>query len=149
MKILIITVGTRQIGWKSKDGAIRCFGADGDRSAPSHIQELFDEIGVERGQYPVDESKPGVKPPLWSAWELGKHYFEYSQNQLLDFNNVELLLDRQIIKDYLGQDLQHIILWATEQPETVSWWYRRADTRWLAELMAAKIKLAYPKVQHC
>ncbi|MEA5495992.1 hypothetical protein VB834_29200 [Limnoraphis robusta Tam1] len=28
---LIITVGTRQVGWKCEDGIVRCLGADGDR----------------------------------------------------------------------------------------------------------------------
>ena len=28
---LIITVGTRQIGWQCDDGIVRCFGTDGDR----------------------------------------------------------------------------------------------------------------------
>ncbi|MGI0496577.1 hypothetical protein ACOKW7_02575 [Limnospira platensis CENA597] len=28
---LIITLGTRQVGWKCEDGMVPCLGADGDR----------------------------------------------------------------------------------------------------------------------
>ena len=51
MKTLIITVGTRQIGWCCKDGVVRCIGADGDRGAPPHIDELYTELGQTRGYH--------------------------------------------------------------------------------------------------
>ncbi|MFN9401337.1 MAG: hypothetical protein ACK57T_16540 [Dolichospermum sp.] len=43
---LIITVGTRQIGWRCQDGIIRSFGADGNISYPPHINELYQELGI-------------------------------------------------------------------------------------------------------
>ncbi|NER47947.1 MAG: hypothetical protein F6J92_14875 [Symploca sp. SIO1A3] len=47
---LIITVGTRQVGWHCHDTIVRCLGADGDRGAPPHIDQLYQtELNIERG----------------------------------------------------------------------------------------------------
>jgi len=43
---LIITVGTRQVGWRCQDGIIRSFGADGNTGYPPHVQELYQELGI-------------------------------------------------------------------------------------------------------
>ncbi|WP_254565489.1 hypothetical protein [Oscillatoria sp. HE19RPO] len=140
---LIITVGTRQVGWRSNDGVVRCFGADGDRSHPPHINQLYQELGIERGAYEPD--KPNM---LWSVRDLGSRYYEHCQEWLGgDFSSVELLLDHKIIADSVAKGLNHIILWATNQPETVPWNYRRADTCWLAQLMKGKIETTWPGVR--
>ncbi|MEC4814743.1 MAG: hypothetical protein SAK29_15900, partial [Scytonema sp. PMC 1069.18] len=140
---LIITVGTRQIGWKCKDGATRSFGADGNIGYPRHVDELYQELGIERGIY---QDKDKTHP--WSARDLGKRYYEYCTEWLGgDFSQVELLLDQKIIEVGVQQGLKHIILWGTDQPENVSWFYRRLDTLWLAELMAGKIKSIFPDVR--
>jgi hypothetical protein len=52
MKILIITVGTRQIGWRCSDGVIRCFGADGDRGSSRHIDEPYKECCLALSESP-------------------------------------------------------------------------------------------------
>lgn len=140
---LIITVGTRQVGWRCKDGAIRSFGADGNISYPRHVDELYQELGIERGIY-----QDGDKTYPWSARDLGERFYEYCQEWLGgDFSQVELLLDQKIIETGVQNGLKHIILWGTDQPEKVSWNYRRLDTIWLAELMAGKIKLIYPNLR--
>ena len=54
---LIITVGTRQIGWRCQDGIIRSFGADGNISYPPHINELYQELGIERGKHQDEDGK--------------------------------------------------------------------------------------------
>ncbi|MEH2327341.1 MAG: hypothetical protein V7K32_28045 [Nostoc sp.] len=140
---LIITVGTRQIGWRSKDGIIRSFGADGNIGYPLHVNQLYQELGIERGIY-----KDGDKTYPWSGKDLGKRYYEYCKEWLGgDFNQVELLLDKTVIEAGIKQGLKHIILWVTDQPEAVSWSYRRLDTLWIAELMAGKIKSLFPDVR--
>jgi hypothetical protein len=140
---LIITVGTRQVGWRCKDGAIRSFGADGHISYPHHVDELYQELDVKRGIY---QEKDKTYP--WSARDLGKRYYEYCVEWLdNDFSQVELLLDHKIIQTGVQQGLKHIILWGTDQPETVSWFYRRLDTLWLAKLMEGKIKQLYPQLR--
>ncbi len=140
---LIITVGTRQVGWKCEDGIVRCLGADGDRGHPPHINELYQELGIERQAH-----EPGKSQTLWSVRDLGSRYLEYCQKLLdNDFSPVELLLDGNIIAEGVKKGLKHIILWATDQPETVPWVYRRADTVNLARLMEGKIKLDYPDLQ--
>ncbi|MCT7980432.1 hypothetical protein [Laspinema olomoucense] len=140
---LIITVGTRQVGWRSKDGVVRCFGADGDRGHPPHINQLYQELGIERGFY-----EPSITSMSWSVRDLGSRYYEYCQEWLGgDFSSVELLLDHKIISDSVTKGLNHIILWATNQPETVPWNYRRADTCWLAQLMKGKINMTWPGVK--
>ncbi|MBR8829380.1 MAG: hypothetical protein DSM107014_16025 [Gomphosphaeria aponina SAG 52.96 = DSM 107014] len=140
-KTLIITVGTRQIGWKCKDGIIRCFGTDGGRNEPKHTDELYQELGVTRGH-----EQEGDRTYPWGVRDLGEKYFEYCQEWLgEDFSKVQLLMDEKIIQDHT--DLNHIILWGTNQPETVSWSYRRSDTLWLAKLMEKKIKATFPKLK--
>ena len=48
---LIVTVGTRQVGWRCIDGIIRSFGADGNIGFPPHVNELYQELKIERGNY--------------------------------------------------------------------------------------------------
>jgi hypothetical protein len=140
---LIITVGTRQIGWHCKDGIIRSFGADGNIGYPAHVNQLYQELGIERGQH-----QEGDKTYPWSGRDLGQRYYEHCQEWLGgNFNNVELLLDKTIIEAGIKQGLKHIILWATDQPETVSWFFRRLDTLYLAELMSGKIKSLFPDIR--
>ncbi|MFM8008319.1 MAG: hypothetical protein ACKO86_26060, partial [Dolichospermum sp.] len=45
-----------------------------------------------------------------------------------------------VIAGGVKQGLKHIILWGTDQPESITWNFRRLDTLWLAELMKGKIK---------
>lgn len=140
--VLIITVGTRQVGWLCKDGIVRCFGADGDRGHPPHINELYQELGVERGYH------EDVQRYLWGVRDLGQRYYEHCTEWLdNDFSEVVLLLDEKIISDCVSKGLNHIILWATNQPETVAWNYRRADTLWLAQLMKGKIESTWKGVK--
>jgi len=140
---LIITVGTRQVGWCCQDGAIRSFGADGNIGYPRHVDELYRELGIARGVYSEnDQTYP------WSAQDLGQRYYEHCDSWLGgDFSQVELLLDEKVIATGVRQGLKHIILWGTDQPESVSWFHRRLDTLWLAELMAGKIKGVYPDLR--
>jgi hypothetical protein len=137
MKTLIITVGTRQVGWRCEDGLVRCFGADGDRSNPRHIDELYTKLGLER-RYHDDGS-------LWSVRHLGEQYYQFCQ-QSVGFDSVELLLDGELVNRLVHEGLGKIILWGTDQPVTVSWRFRRSDTLWLAELMAGKLRLKYPQL---
>ncbi len=140
---LIITVGTRQVGWCCKDNVIRSFGADGNTSYPHHVNELYHELGIERGKYQEND-----KTYPWSARDIGKRYYEHCVEWLGgDFSQVALLLDQNIIETGIKQGLKHIILWGTDQPETVSWFFRRLDTLWLARLMEGKIKELYPSVR--
>lgn len=141
---LIITVGTRQIGWRCKDGIIRSFGADGNISYPPHINELYQQIEIERGKH---QDQDGKTYP-WSGRDLGQRYYDYCQEWLGgDFSNVELLLDKTVIEGGVKQGLKHIILWGTDQPETITWNFRRLDTLWLAELMKGKIKSLFPDIR--
>ena len=139
MKTLIITVGTRQVGWLCRDRIIRCFGADGDRNEyPRHIDQLFQELGVERG---IQEGQ------AWGVRELSRHYYNHCRENLQEgFSSVELLLDHQVIEDQYSQGLTHVVLWGTNQPETTPWLYRNKDTRWLAHLMAGKIRQTWPEL---
>ncbi|PMB51045.1 hypothetical protein CEN39_17210 [Fischerella thermalis CCMEE 5201] len=142
---LIITVGTRQVGWRCQDGVIRSFGADGKISSsyPNHVNELYQELGIERSFHQEND----LNSP-WSARDLGKRYYEYCIEWLGgDFSQVELLLDQKIIETAIKQGLKHIILWGTDQPENISWSFRRLDTLWLAQLMAGKIKSIFPDVR--
>ena len=138
---LIITVGTRQIGWRCKDGVVRCFGADGGRDHPPHIKELYEELGIDRGDY-----QEGDRSYSWRVQDLGKRYYEHCVHWLDEFGAVELLLDHQIIEYGVQRGLKHIILWGTDQPQTVSYFFRRTDTLWLAKLMEGKIKSTWPEV---
>lgn len=140
---LIVTVGTRQVGWRCFDGVIRSFGADGNIGYPPHVDELYRELKIERGNY---QEKDKTHP--WSARDLGKRYYEHCVDWLGgDFSSVELLLDFKIIEAGVQRGLKHIILWGTDQPENVSWSYRRLDTLWLAKLMEGKIKAMCPRVK--
>lgn len=139
---LIITVGTRQVGWHCHDGVVRCLGADGDRGAPRHIDELYHtELKIERGYYQQDKAEY-----RWGVRDLGERLYSSCQ-QLGDFSRVELLLDHKIIADSLACGLKQIILWGTNQPETVPWNYRRGDTLYSAALMAGKIQQTWPAWQ--
>ncbi|MEB3147590.1 MAG: hypothetical protein VKL60_01030 [Sphaerospermopsis sp.] len=141
---LIITVGTRQIGWRCQDGIIRSFGADGNISYPPHINELYQELGIERGNH---QDENGKTYP-WSGRDLGQRYYDYCQEWLGgDFSNVELLLDQTVIEGGVKQGLKHIILWGTDQPTSITWNFRRLDTLWLAELMKGKIKSLFPDIR--
>ncbi|QQE67393.1 hypothetical protein GFS31_41060 (plasmid) [Leptolyngbya sp. BL0902] len=142
MKTLIITVGTRQVGWRCKDGVVRSLGADGSKSDPAHIDELYqDELGLERGHH---QDEGSARPYPWSVWDLGHRLYQHCQGS--GFQNVELLLDQVILNQYLPQGLSHVVLWGTQQPESVSWNYRRMDTAWLSELMAGKLRERYPEL---
>jgi hypothetical protein len=76
MKTLIITVGTRQIGWRCRDGVVRCFGADGDRGHPPHINELYQELALERGYHAADNMDS-----RWGVRHLGEHYYRHCCTQ--------------------------------------------------------------------
>ncbi len=166
MKTLIITVGTRQVGWKCKDGIVRSLGADGDRGHPPHIDELYAELGLER-RYHSNEPKPELR---YSARHLGETLYQRCL-AAHDFSPVELLLDQAIVDAQVAKDseveatepslalddqailnqqvaegLSHVILWGTNQPEGTPWNFRRADTLWLAHLMAGKIHQQYPSL---
>jgi len=142
---LIITVGTRQVGWRCEDGAVRCLGADGG-AYPPHVNELYEILGVKRGVH--SEEKPEKRTFPWSFRDLGERFYQHCQEKLNgDFSNVELLLDQKVIEDLVSKKLQDIILWATDQPEEVAWQHRRNDTLWLAKLMEGKIKNTYPSVK--
>ncbi|WP_448603431.1 hypothetical protein [Thermoleptolyngbya sp.] len=141
MKTLIITVGTRQVGWRCRDGVVRSLGADGDRGHPPHIDELYAELGLERG-YHSDEPKPEFR---YSVRHLGEILYQKCKDTQ-DFSPVELLLDGVILADQVPQDLSRVILWGTNQPEGTPWNFRRGDTLWLAHLMAGKIRQQYSGV---
>jgi len=142
MKTLMITVGTRQVGWRCCDGIVRSFGADGDRGHPPHIDQLYAEFGLERGHHDniaKDEFR-------WAARHLGEiAYHQCEQTQ--DFSCVELLMDGVILAQKVEHDLSHVILWGTDQPETTPWNFRRGDTLWLARLMAGHIQQRYPQLK--
>jgi len=137
MKTLIITVGTRQVGWRSEDDVIRCLGVD------QHINALYQELGLERGTHSDEPSEEGLHQPTfpWAVWDLGERFFNYCQEG--NFSSVELLLDQCIIEDFISRGLNHVILWGTQQPKSTSWQYRRFDTLWLAKLMAGKLQETY------
>lgn len=116
MKTLIITVGTRQVGWRCKDGIVRSLGADGDRGHPPHIDELYAELGLERG-YHSDEPKPEFR---YSVRHLGEMLYQTCL-AAQDFSPVELLLDQVILAEQVPQGLSHVILWGTDQPEGTPW----------------------------
>ncbi|MGQ9869545.1 hypothetical protein [Leptodesmis sp.] len=142
MKTLIITVGTRQVGWPCRDGIVRSLGADSDRGHPPHIDELYAELGLARG-YHSDEPKPEFG---YSVRHLGEVLYQKCQ-AAQDFSPVELLLDGVILADQVPKGLNRIILWGTNQPEGTPWNFRRGDTLWLAHLMAGKIRQQYPTIK--
>jgi hypothetical protein len=131
MKILIITVGNRQVGWRCQDGIVRCLGVSGNRNdatIPDHVRELYEEIGVEKpkSQYFVRH--------------LGRLLYDECQRSG-DFGAVELLLDRNIIEIEVDNGLAEVWLIGTDQPTPqVSDNFRSGDTLWLSKLMEGKIK---------
>ncbi|MCT7952257.1 hypothetical protein NG798_20890 [Ancylothrix sp. C2] len=140
---LIITVGTRQVGWLCNDGIIRSFGADGNIGYPRHVEELYQQLELKRGFYQEKE-----KTYPHSARDLGERFYNHCIYELgYDFSRVQLLLDFHIIKAAEKNGLKHIILWGTDQPEKVSWSYRRLDTLWLAKLMEGKIKSVWKNLR--
>jgi hypothetical protein len=141
VKTLIITVGTRQVGWHCRDGIVRSLGADGDRGHPPHIDQLYAELNLERKAH-----WDGNASSQWGVRHLGEQFYQRGQASG-DFSNVELLLDAAIIAAYIQEGLDHIILWGTDQPESVAWHFRRADTLWLAKLMAKKIEQSWPQIK--
>lgn len=130
MKILIITVGNRQVGWRCQDGIVRCLGVSSsqtDPTIPDHVSELYQEIKAQK--------QKGVR-------YLGKDFYDKClEND--DFSHVELLLDRVIIDEESGNALTDIWLLGTDQPDSVPPNLRANDTLWLSRLMAGKIKQTY------
>jgi len=124
MKILIITVGNRQVGWKCQDGIVRCLGVDGN---PDHVSELYGEIGID---------KPRSR---YFVRHLGELLYKRCKD-IKDFSAVELLLDRKIIEDEAENGLEEIWLIGTDQPSEVPEHFRDGDTVWLSKLMAGKIR---------
>jgi len=130
MKLLIITVGNRQVGWRCKDGIVRCLGISSNPrdATPDHVTELYSELEVEK-----PKSKYYVR-------DLGKLFYEKC-NQEQDFSSVELLLDRVILDRESENGLEEVWLIGTDQPaELVAQEFRSGDTLWLTELMAGKIQ---------
>lgn len=139
---LIITVGTRQIGWCCSDKIVRCFGTDGEKGDPPHVKELYQVLGKEVGFH-----QEGDVDSRWNVRDLGEQYWKLcNQSSPPDFSAVELLMDEKIIEGCVRAGLKHVILWGTDQPENIPWRYRRQDTLWLAELMAGKIRQKWPKL---
>lgn len=130
MKILIITVGNRQIGWLCKDGIVRCVGSI---SNPNHVEEIYQDIA---------EPRPQTK---YFARHLGWCLYQICQSQN-SFNPVELLIDGKLIEEEIANGLTDIWLLCTDQPESVIEDYRSSDTLWIAELMSYKIRETYPDV---
>ncbi|ASC71207.1 hypothetical protein XM38_021590 [Halomicronema hongdechloris C2206] len=139
MQTLIITVGTRQVGWRCADGTVCCFGADGDRNQhPRHTDRLYAELGIQRG---CQDGYP------WSVQDLGQRYYHRCRHDLDGtFDPVELLLDHEIIEAQYSQGLTDVVLWGTRQPDTTDASYRSRDTHWLAQLMAGKIRQTWPEL---
>lgn len=130
MKILIITVGNRQVGWRCEDGVVRCLGVSGssrDAATPDHVSELYQEI---------EEQQPRARYFVRHLGELLCNRCE----DLGDFSCVELLLDQKIIEDEVKNGLEEVWLIGTDQPsEGVSEDFRSGDTVWLSRLMSGKI----------
>jgi hypothetical protein len=141
MKTLIITVGTRQVGWRCADGIVRCLGADGDRGAPAHIDEMYQQFGLVRS-YHGDIDQPQY---AWSVRHLGELVYQQCL-AAQDFSAVVLLLDQVVVEHLVAEGLAQIILWGTDQPEGTPWNFRRGDTLWLTELMAGAIRQTWPSV---
>jgi hypothetical protein len=138
MKTLIITVGTRQVGWRCTDGIVRSLGADGG-AFPPHINELYTlELEQERGYHPDHQS--------WSVRHLGEQFYSLCELKQT-FSPVELLIDNSLIAQEVKDGLTQVVLWGTDQPEDLPWKFRRFDTLWLANLMAGKLRQLYPLLQ--
>lgn len=138
MKILIITVGNRQVGWRCQDDIVRCLGVSGNRSdatIPDHVAELYEEIGVEKpkSQYFVRD--------------LGRLLYDECERSE-DFSAVELLLDRKIIEDEVKNGLAEVWLIGTDQPTPqIAENFRSGDTLWLSKLMAGKIRQTWKELK--
>ncbi|BAY51015.1 hypothetical protein NIES2134_114030 [Thermostichus vulcanus NIES-2134] len=144
MKTLIITVGNRQVGWRCRDGIVRSFGADGSHKTPPHLDELDREFGVARGFHdPEGNYRHSVR--YYSVCYLSEIVYQHCHAKS-DFSPVVLLLDEQILAKHYATPTEtaDVILWGTDQPETVSWQFRSIDTCWLGELMAGVIRQCYP-----
>ena len=140
MKTLIITVGTRQLGWRCKDGLTRSLGADGTSTHPLHVSEIYaQELNTPRGCHDEIEKDE----TSWGTRHLGKQLYQRCRTYQ-DFSNVVLLLDEAIINAEANQGLDHIVLWGTQQPESTPWKYRRLDTLWLAQLMKGYLTQQWP-----
>lgn len=131
MKILIITVGNRQVGWRCEDGVVRCLGVSGK---PDHVMELYQEIAVE---------KPEAR---YFARHLGKNLHDVCE-VMEDFAAVELLLDRDLIDEEAKNGLDEVWLLSTDQPVSVDDSFRASDTTWLAKLMAGKIRQVWSSLE--
>ncbi|WP_190278025.1 hypothetical protein [Thermosynechococcus sp. CL-1] len=143
MKTLIITVGNRQVGWRCKDGIVRNFGADGDPAckgnAPPHLSELYAEFGIKRSFHdPEAKHRHNVR-------YLSEIVYRHCQAKN-DFSPVVLLLDEQILAEHYAtpKETADVILWGTDQPESVGWQFYAMDTCWLAQLMKGAIQQRYP-----
>ena len=135
VKTLIITVGTRQVGWRCSDGIVRSLGADGGAS-PTHIGQVYTlELEQERGFHEDRQS--------WSVRHIGEQLYALCEAKQ-DFSNVELLMDAQLVEQEVKDGLSQVVLWGTDQPEDVSWKFRRSDTLWLAQLIAGRLRQLYP-----
>lgn len=135
--ILIITVGTRQVGWQCQDGQIRCLSTNIKPATPEAdpVAYLYNELGRNRPEH-----------TSYCVRDLGELLYNQCQaNQ--DFSPVHLLLDHQIVEDLASQGLEEIWLIASDQPPEVKAQYRSGDTVWLAKLMAGKIQQSWPKPQ--
>ncbi len=139
MKTLIITVGNRQVGWRCKDGIVRSFGADGSRKDPPHLDELYQEFGVQRGCHDLEGKH------RYNVRYLSEIVYQHCQAKK-DFSPVVLLLDEQILAEHYATPTEptDVILWGTDQPESVGWQFYAMDTCWLAQLMAGAIQQRYP-----
>ncbi|QLL29464.1 hypothetical protein D3A95_13330 [Thermosynechococcus sichuanensis E542] len=142
MKTLIITVGNRQVGWQCNDGIVRSFGADGSRKEPPHLDELYREFGVERGCY---DSEGKYR---YNVRYLSEIVHQHCQAKN-DFSRVVLLLDEKILAEHYATPTEaaEVILWGTDQPESVGWQFYAMDTCWLAKLMAGAIQQRYPHLK--
>jgi hypothetical protein len=137
MKILIITVGNRQIGWRCQDEIVRCLGVSGNSrdESPDHVTELYKEIGVE---------KPKNR---YFVRHLGQLLYEECERSG-DYGAVELLLDLKIIEAEVANGLEEIWLIGTDQPSPqVTEEFRSGDTVWLSKLMAGKIRQVWGSLE--
>ncbi|MFN4280853.1 hypothetical protein [Thermosynechococcus sp.] len=138
MKTVVITVGNRQVAWRCNDGIVRSFGADGSRKDPPHLDELYQQFGVERGFHdPEEKYRYGVR-------YLSEIVYQHCRTKN-DFSPVVLLLDERILAEHyaaLAEPVE-VILWGTDQPESVGWQFYGMDTCWLAQLMAGAIQQRY------
>lgn len=129
-KILIITVGNRQIGWQCQDGQIRCLSTTAKPATPEAdpVARLYTELAATR------------PPGNYVVRHLGELLYHQCQGTQ-DFSPVQLLMDQQIIEDLVNDQLDTIWLVATDQSDAR---YQAGDTLWLAKLMTGKIQQTWP-----